>query len=375
MNVVVENVVMTKLQLTDYSRGWVVGNFEPSIFKRDNFELSIKKYKKGNYEYPHTHKESTEYTVINSGKVKMNGEIFSEGDIIKIEPNEYTDFLCVEDTSTTVFRDKSIMNDKHYKQYHNISIVIQGLLSIETLESIDYLKEYFLLENIKVSTWTPKTEEDSRLLQQIKDKFKDGHNCVNNIIINNLPSVVNICNQQSIYYQMCSSLSGIYNCQTEYVIKIRSDEYAKNWKPFVEKLLSNPQKIITSSHLFYHMKRAGYHIGDHIIGGNIQDMTNLFFWTKYFCERNQQINGVEVSLYKNYLKYHKKETNLEGHENCRDLTRKYFDVVALESFEKYKFRYNDIKVVLTEETTDQKILDLFKDCIRSLDDLEFGKIT
>ena len=37
---------MKKYNLEDFKLGWIIGNFEPSILRTDQFEVSIKKYKK-----------------------------------------------------------------------------------------------------------------------------------------------------------------------------------------------------------------------------------------------------------------------------------------------------------------------------------------
>ena len=72
--------------------GWFIGNFEPSLFKTNDFEVAVKRYNKGDYESHHYHKIATEYTVIINGRVKMNGIEYGTGIIITMEPNELTYF-------------------------------------------------------------------------------------------------------------------------------------------------------------------------------------------------------------------------------------------------------------------------------------------
>lgn len=97
------------------SRGWIVGNFDPSLYKKD-YEIGFKYYKLGDYEKSHRHDLSEEVTIILLGKVKMNGIVYEEGDIIIQEKSEYTDFECISDTAiTAVYRpDGSFTNDKFY---------------------------------------------------------------------------------------------------------------------------------------------------------------------------------------------------------------------------------------------------------------------
>ena len=100
-------------KLNDMFRGWVVGNFEPSLYKTDDVEVAVKNYKAGDYEEKHYHKIATEITVIAKGRVEMNGIEYSSGDIITIEPNEATDFKVLEDTITMVVKLPCVKNDKY----------------------------------------------------------------------------------------------------------------------------------------------------------------------------------------------------------------------------------------------------------------------
>lgn len=99
--------------LLKMTKGWFIGNFEPSLCKTNDVEVGVKHYKAGDYEKSHFHKIATEYTVIISGKVKMNGEEFGTNDILVIEPNESTDFLVLEDTTTVVVKLPGASNDKY----------------------------------------------------------------------------------------------------------------------------------------------------------------------------------------------------------------------------------------------------------------------
>ena len=99
-------------KLNNMFKGWVVGNFEPSLFKTDDFEVAVKEYEAGEYEEKHYHKVATEITIIGKGKVEMNGVEYNSGDIITIEPGEATDFKVIKDTITTVIKFPCVKDDK-----------------------------------------------------------------------------------------------------------------------------------------------------------------------------------------------------------------------------------------------------------------------
>ena len=100
-------------QLQDMFRGWFVGDFEPNVLRSKECEVGVKLYKKGDKEDWHYHKISTEITVIATGRVKMFDQIFEEGSIITVEPNDGTSFEALEDTTTVVVKVPSSINDKY----------------------------------------------------------------------------------------------------------------------------------------------------------------------------------------------------------------------------------------------------------------------
>lgn len=106
---------MKTAHLEDMIKGWLVGNFEPTLYKTNDVEVAVKSYNKGDLEENHYHKIATEITVITQGRVKMNGIEYSAGDIIVIEPNESTDFECLEDgTQNVVVKIPGANDDKYF---------------------------------------------------------------------------------------------------------------------------------------------------------------------------------------------------------------------------------------------------------------------
>lgn len=104
---------MKKFNLSQMTKGWFVGDFSPTLIKTQEVEVGVKSYKKGDYEERHHHKVATEITVIVAGRVSMNGECYSQGDILVIEPGESTDFDVLEDVITVVVKYPGAKNDKY----------------------------------------------------------------------------------------------------------------------------------------------------------------------------------------------------------------------------------------------------------------------
>jgi quercetin dioxygenase-like cupin family protein len=106
---------MKTVKLESMTKGWFVGNFEPTLYKTNSVEVGVKHYKAGAHEAWHYHKVATEITVIISGRVRMNQHEYVAGDIVIIEPGEGTDFEVLEDTATTVIKLPGANNDKYLK--------------------------------------------------------------------------------------------------------------------------------------------------------------------------------------------------------------------------------------------------------------------
>lgn len=106
---------MIKINLSYFPRGWIIGNFEPSIFKSTQIEVAIQEYKAGHVETKHFHKIATEVTIIIMGEAMFNDEHLFEGEGMIIKPNESNTFKAITDCKTLVIKVPSIPGDKYLK--------------------------------------------------------------------------------------------------------------------------------------------------------------------------------------------------------------------------------------------------------------------
>ena len=104
---------MQKHDLKKMIKGWLIGNFEPSVFQTKAVEVAIKTYEAGSLEERHYHKIATEITAIVSGEVEMNGQRFQKNDIIVLSPGEAADFRVITKTLTVVIKIPGANNDKY----------------------------------------------------------------------------------------------------------------------------------------------------------------------------------------------------------------------------------------------------------------------
>lgn len=100
-------------RLADMTKGWFVGDFEPAALRTAAAEVAVKTYAAGTREARHVHKVAPEVTLILSGRVRMNGQEYGDGDIVRIPPGEATDFEALTDVTTVVVKVPSVAGDKY----------------------------------------------------------------------------------------------------------------------------------------------------------------------------------------------------------------------------------------------------------------------
>ncbi len=103
------------MKLEDFTRGWIVGDFEPSIVKTKDVEIGIIELKAGEESDGHFHKEHKEFNLVLSGVVgSKRGVIYFEGDFFTFFPNEESDIFCLKDAKLLVVKTPATKGDKHY---------------------------------------------------------------------------------------------------------------------------------------------------------------------------------------------------------------------------------------------------------------------
>jgi mannose-6-phosphate isomerase-like protein (cupin superfamily) len=101
-----------KHNIDSFTKGWFIGDFKPTLLATKEFETAMKAYKKGDKEAAHVHKIAREFTIIGSGRFRMNEVILETGDIMELAPGEVSDFECLESGVTFVVKSPSAPYDK-----------------------------------------------------------------------------------------------------------------------------------------------------------------------------------------------------------------------------------------------------------------------
>jgi quercetin dioxygenase-like cupin family protein len=100
-------------RIDEMKGGWFIGNFEPSVFRTQNFEVCFKQHTKGEAWDVHTHKIATEVNYLARGKMTIQGHTLTAGDIFTIFPGEISDPEFLEDCDVVIVKIPSILNDKY----------------------------------------------------------------------------------------------------------------------------------------------------------------------------------------------------------------------------------------------------------------------
>ena len=208
----------------------------------------------------------------------------------------------------------------------DVTILIQGKI---TQETYNFYVEAYPQYPIVISTWSNHQLDLSYFPNNLK------------LVQTHLPKNSG---EQNMNYQFVSTLNGLDNVKTKYVLKFRGDEYYSNIDTLVESIKSNTNKIWTAPIFFRHTHHFKYHISDHIIGGTIESIKFMYSAAKYAFD-NELIfhikDGVkhkywepEIHLTRSYLMA-KHKTDLV-HENPSELMIENFDIFKLDSLKPYK---------------------------------------
>jgi len=220
----------------------------------------------------------------------------------------------------------------------NVTILLQGKI---LQDSVNFLIKHYPTANVVISTWVGTKVDFSKIPQSY------------NVILTPLPVEGG---HQNINYQILSTLKGLQFIETDYVIKLRGDEYYSNLDYVAYEIAMNPSKIHCSSIFFRHWSFMEYHISDHIIAGTTENLKLMFESTKFNLE-----NGLvyhirdgekfefwepEINLTRSYLM--SKESVRWGKVDGRQLMVDNFEILDIQRLHPYKITANIFQTEWTD---------------------------
>jgi hypothetical protein len=146
------------------------------------------------------------------------------------------------------------------KKRNNYTILIQGKIDRGMMNL--WLKNYKDY-HVVLSVW-----EDEDLSQyQIPNNWK--------IVINQYP-LIRFRKEANLDYQIITTLKGIEYVKTNWVIKVRADEYYSNLDIVYDRIVKFPNKIVTSSVFFRKWGMYKFHCSDKLIAGTVDNVRLMF---------------------------------------------------------------------------------------------------
>lgn len=213
---------------------------------------------------------------------------------------------------------------------NDLAIIIQGPLNPISIGNIPNYKKF---GKVFVSCWE---DDDESLISAYQDIVH---------IKNSWKENLDISNPQNLYRQTITTLSGLHAASDyKYCIKVRSDEYYSDLTLLIEKIKSNPSKIICSN--IYFRQKWRMHISDHILGSTRENLLKTFNLVKAKCELPGKVykhHPPEVLITTSFLQACK-ETCLD-HVDRRNNTNEekkiisqYFDIIPIRVLGKIHFK-------------------------------------
>ncbi len=136
-------------KLEDFTKGWMVGDFEPSIVRSKGTEVAFQSFRAGHVGEKHFHAQTTEITLIVSGHMKLGKEEFKAGDILVMEPYDVSDSEFLADTSLVVIKTPSVPTDKwligdYYARGNHLEMHKYGAIGQIIAQTGDFYEREFL---------------------------------------------------------------------------------------------------------------------------------------------------------------------------------------------------------------------------------------
>lgn len=101
------------IDLDNYTRGWLIGDFIPSIEKNIDYEVGYLQHQKNTFWDYHYHKKSKEINILIKGKMIINNLTYNTNDIFIINPNVISCPIFLEDCEIICIKIPSSKNDKY----------------------------------------------------------------------------------------------------------------------------------------------------------------------------------------------------------------------------------------------------------------------
>ena len=174
----------------------------------------------------------------------------------------------------------------------NFDLVIQGPLNNISLEYVDKVSNQF--NKVIISHWS---ENDISLLDIIESENVE----IYDQRTPDLNDTVGVSKDSTFFYSISSTFLGLQKCTSEYVIKMRSDEYYENFDILKEKIVKHKDRFVFGNIFAKPWSHSSYHIGDHVFGSTRKLLLSAYniLYNLYYtrdldvCDNMWSVQGVK----------------------------------------------------------------------------------
>lgn len=254
----------------------------------------------------------------------------------------------------------------------NFTILVQGPLNKNSMAKLDKYSRYC---QVVLSAWTSDKPE---LISEI---CNSGYR-----LLLNEHHVPNCCNSHNGYYQFFTTYNGLRIIDTEFVIKVRSDEQIDNIPFLINEIEQQPNKLHTVNFIIVPDSHSKFHPSDHLLAGRTDLMTGAFAKalnvavksptpTKY----DSKIIGLDMDItverliflswlqtYGNEVEEEIDTRSLTDVNNSRAITKAHLNIIDMNNLAPFHFRINQINWDVTNK---QQIYPVQPHLISSIEEL------
>ena len=148
------------------------------------------------------------------------------------------------------------------------TILLQGVINPKTFNL--WIKNYSDYK-VVVSIW----EDEDLSDYEIPTNWK---------VVKNKYPLIRFRKEANLDYQITTTLAGLSEVGSEWVIKMRTDEYYSNLDKVFKKMKANPEKIVSSSMFFRKYGLYKFHCSDKLLGGTTENLTIMYESTLHNVE-------------------------------------------------------------------------------------------
>jgi NDP-sugar pyrophosphorylase family protein len=108
-----KDIKLDNFNFNNYTRGWLIGDFEPCVKRSKEFELGLLSHKKDEKWTYHYHKKSKEINILINGKMMINNILINKHQVFVFDKNIIACPIFIEDCRVLCIKIPSSPGDKY----------------------------------------------------------------------------------------------------------------------------------------------------------------------------------------------------------------------------------------------------------------------